>query len=261
MGLTPAFDPASGASGGAPPASPPAAADGSPKLLFDCDMTGDLDFTNTVGTVTLGGREWTTTTTADEAIADGDGTTVEMSSTLQYYLVTELPDVAAGDLICIAVDWEPLDGFTKSTQGIQLRLGQAAGETNTVYDLYLSLRRLSSNWRNWNAYRTGSNWTAAYVGINPWEPGGALPARCQMMVSGQGYTWRTSSANTTAAATYRGHAATANAAGSLRTRGGGQTVGDTLPHIRYVKLLLVPANDLLRIRIRRVVAWVGGRVV
>lgn len=257
MPLTPCFDPSTGASGGTAP-SPVTPATGAPLQVIDTDMSGaDQDFSTTVGDVVIDGVTWHTVNDDPSlAIAEAAGTrVVSDSSGYAYYLITQIPDVSAGDYICVSLKWEPIV-MGDNGQTFQLRLAQAK-TTDTVYDLVMTLKRLASNWRCRHGYYT--SYTMAYIGDAPWSA--TLPGACVMMLTGSGYSWQTSCTTATAKPAFRSLPVSANAGGSLRARGAGQTQGDTLPHYQWLKVLVGPDSADIEVRITDVQVWVGAKVV
>lgn len=254
MPLTPCFDPSTGAPGGTAPAPVPPA-DGSPLQIIDCDMSGaDLDFSSTVGAVTLGGVEWTTTNSdASVAIAEASGTRIVNDTGNLYYLVTPLgAEVAAGDYICVAIEVDVIQLDTNN-QTIQVRLCQAGGTTDTVYDVVMTARRRASDIKARNGYYT--SYTMAYIG----DTYPTSTTRLVFQLCGSGYSMSTAMTTAAGKPSFRGVEAELNAGGSLRSRGGGQTQGDTLPHYSHLKLILGANNSQASYRIKSVQAWVGAR--
>ena len=264
MGLTPVFNPDTGASGGPTPATPPAAADGAPKLVIDTDFkaTPTVDMSS-VGTFTVDGIAWTSTSSvATTAEANATGFTITSSAGSGSGFSAQIPDVAAGDFVCMVFVFEPTT-MGHNDQEIIIKLGQAAAaDSNTIYDLEMRFKRVSGKYRCRHGYRAASSWTEAYIGDNPWG-GGSLPSRITMMLYGSGYSWQTRMSSTaTEMPDFRGVVGTENASGSLRSRGAGQLQNDTNPtNLQYAKVVFGPSGDPFTVKMVGLRVWVGARVV
>ena len=264
MGLTPVFNPDTGASGGPTPATPPAAADGAPKLVIDTDMQASptVDMSS-VGTFTVDGIQWTTTAAvANTCEADSTGWVVDSDDSTATGIVCQIPNVAQGDFMCIAVVFDDVTAFAANNATVFFKLGSAAGDTDSEYDLFMTVRKTSgTNYRVRNAYRGSSSWTTAYLGDNPWH-GGSVPSRMVLSMWGSGYSWTTAVTSSTDTPPFRGVTATNNAGGSLRSRGGGQTGGDTNPpNLQYLKIYFNSYNGSMIGKVVDVKVWVGARVI
>jgi hypothetical protein len=264
MGLTPVFNPDTGASGGPSPATPAAPADGSPKLVINTNMQASptVDMSS-VGTYTVDGIQWTTTAAvADTCEADSTGWVVDTDDATQTGIVTQIPNVAQGDFICIAVVFDSITAFTANNSTVFFKLGSAAGTTDSEYDLFMTLRKTSgTNYRVRNAYRGSSSWTTAYIGDNPWH-GGSVPSRVVLSMWGSGYSWTTAVTSAAGVPDFRAVTASNNAGGSLRSRGGGQTQADTdPPNLQYLKIFFNSQGGRMTGKVIAVRVWVGARVV
>lgn len=262
MGLIPAFDPSTGASGGPAPAPAPAAADGAPKLVIDTDFQASptVDM-STVGTFTVDGIEWTTTAAvATTAEADSTGLVVSSDDSTATGFVTQIPNIAKGDFVCIAVVFDNITAWVANTSTLLVKLASVGGDTDSEYDLFMTMRRGSSTWRARNAFRGSSSWTAAYVGDNPFS--GSMPTRVVMMLYGSGYSYTTAISTDAGVPDFRAVTATNNAGGSLRSRANGQTQMDTDPPLlQYLKLVFNSYGGDMAAKITSVRVWVGARVI
>lgn len=261
-GITPTFDPATGASGG-PSVPAPAADTGAPKLVLDTDMTASptVDMSS-VGTFTVDGVAWTTTAAvATVAEANASGTIFTSDSATVSYIVCQIPTVSKDDFVCVAVEWELLTmAATNST--FLIKLGSAAGDTDSEYDLFMQLRKSSGSvFRVRNAYRGSSSWTVAYNGTNPFTTS-ITDTRLVMMLYGSGYSWTTSVSTAAGRPAYRGLVPENAAGGSLRSRSNGQTNLDANPpNLQYLKIGWNPVSNDMSARVVGVQVWVGARVV
>ena len=262
MGLTPVFNPDTGASGGPSPATPPAAADGAPKLVIDTNMqaTPTVDMSS-VGTFTVDGIAWTTTAAvADTCEADSTGWVVDSDNATSTGIVCQIPDVAQRDFICVAVVFDNVTAFTANNSTLLIKLASQGGNTDSEYDLFMTLRKTSTTYRVRNAYRGSSSWTTAYVGDNPWSS--TLPGRVVMSLWGSGYSWETRVSSAAGVPSFRGLVASNNAGGSLRSRGAGQTGSDTNPpNLQYLKIFFNSGGGRMTGKVTAVRVWVGARVV
>lgn len=261
MGLTPVFNPDTGASGGPSPATPPAAADGAPKLVIDTNMqaTPTVDM-NSVGTFTVDGIEWTTiSAVADTCEADSTGWVVDSDSADKTAIVCQIPDVAQGDFICVAVVFDNITAFTAGNSTLIIKLASQGGDTDSEYDIFMTVRKTSTTYRVRNGYRGASSWSTAYVGTNPWAS--STPSRAVMSLWGSGYSWETRVTDAAGVPTFRGVTASNAAGGSMRTRGTGQTQGDTNPpNLQYLKIFFNSYGGRMTGKVTSVRVWVGARV-
>jgi hypothetical protein len=218
---------------------------------------------SSVGTFTVDGIAWkSSAAVASTAEANATGFTITSNSATSSGFSAQIPDCAAGDFVCVAVVFEP-SAMGSNDQELILKLSQTeAADSNTQYDVFMKLKRAGGNYRCRHGYRGSSSWSEAYIGDNPWG-GGSLPNRVTMMLYGSGYSWQTRVSSTaTGIPDFRALVGTQNATGSLRSRGAGQTQGDTSPTaMKYVKLMFVSDGNTLTSKVVALRVWVGARVV
>lgn len=227
---------------------------GKPRRLIDTTMTGgDLDI-SAAGDYVIEGNTWTTTNAvATTLIAEASGVRAVSNHATGQRLLIEIPEVSAGSLICATVEWEVVT-MASTAQSVWVKLKQAAGTTDTQYDVLVACYRHSaSSWRPKHGYRGSSSHVTGYTGDNPWAS--SQPSTVVMSVWGSGYSWGVamSSASLTGRPPFRGLPATNNAAGSLRSRSNGQSSGDILPHMRYLALGWNSNGNNIEARVRRVI--------
>ena len=265
MALTPVFNPDTGASGGPSPATPPAATNGAPKLVintnFQASPTVDM---SSVGTFTVDGVAWTTTAAvATTCEADSTGLVVSTDDATSTSVVCQIPDVAQGDFIGVAVVFSGITAQAANSSNFHIKLCSAAGTTTAAYDMLVTMHRVSSSsYRLRNGYRNSGNSSnvMAYVGDNPYAS--SLPSGFTLALWGSGYSWQTRCSSGTSMPDFRATTATNNAGGSLRTRGSGQLLSDSdPPKTDYLKIVFNSNGGAMAGKVTAVRVWVGARVV
>ena len=236
------------------PSGVPQSLRGRPATLIDTTMTGaDLDISS-AGDYVIEGNTWTTTNAvASTLIAEASGVRAVSNHATGQRLLIEIPEVSAGSLICATVEWEVVT-MASTAQSVWVKLKQAAGTTDTQYDVLVACYRHSaSSWRPKHGFRGASSHVTAYTGDNPWAS--SQPSTVVMSVWGSGYSWGVSmsSSSLTDRPPFRGMPATNNATGSLRSRANGQSSGDTLPNMRYLVLGWNSNSNNIEARVKRVV--------
>lgn len=237
------------------PSGVPQSLRGRPTTLIDTTMTGaNLDISS-AGSYVIEGNTWTTTNAvASTFIAESSGVRAVSNNAVGQRLLIEIPKVSAGSLICATVEWEIVT-MNSSAQSVWVKLKQADALTDTAYDTLMACyRHTSSSWRPKHGYRGSSSHTTAYTGDNPWVS--SQPSTVTMQIYGSGYSWNCAMSTVSTLTTrpaFRGLVATSNAAGSLRTRPGGQTGGDTGPYMRYLTLGWNSNGNSLEARVKRVI--------